>query len=149
MESVRRRREAVRLDIDDVDRPRNRILIFDIASAQGKPVTSPPPTKAVLPAWLAARGPEPSSLFVSFDRAGKGHRLTGAVVSHIVGRLGATADRLDCGILRLMADARSVVAAIDTEATEVLAPASDNRVLIIDHNSTLQIVVSLADRQIA
>jgi integrase/recombinase XerC len=30
-------------------------------------------------------------LFVNFDRAGKGHRLTGAAVYHIVGWLGAKA----------------------------------------------------------
>ena len=28
-------------------------------------------------------------MFVNFDRAGKGHRLTGTAVYHIVGRLGA------------------------------------------------------------
>jgi hypothetical protein len=59
----------------------------------------------VLLAWLAARGPEPGSLFVSFDRAGKRYRLTGAAVSHIVGRLGAKADRLDGRMLRPMAKA--------------------------------------------
>src|SRR4051812_6901153 len=51
----------------------------------------PNPTQAALAAWLEARGSEPGPLFVNFDRAGKGHRLTGTAVYHIVGRLGAKA----------------------------------------------------------
>jgi hypothetical protein len=34
---------------------------------------------------------DPGPLFVNFDRAGKGQRLTGAAVYHIVGWLGAKA----------------------------------------------------------
>src|SRR4051812_10801761 len=51
----------------------------------------PEPTRAALAAWLETRGPEPGPLFVNFDRARKGHRLTGTAVYHIVGRLGAKA----------------------------------------------------------
>ena len=51
----------------------------------------PEPTQAALAAWLEARGSEPGPLFVNFDRAGKGHRLTGTAVYHIVGWLGAKA----------------------------------------------------------
>src|SRR3954449_7714744 len=81
--------EAVRLDIDDVDLAGDRIFILGKARAQQEPVTLPVPTKAALAAWLEARVPEPGPLFVNFDRAGKGHRLTGAAVYHIVGWLGA------------------------------------------------------------
>jgi integrase/recombinase XerC len=87
-----RRGEAVRLDTDDVDLPGNRILILGRGRSQKKePVTLPEPTRAALAAWLEARGSEPGPLFVNFDRAGKGHRLTGTAVYHIVGRLGAKA----------------------------------------------------------
>jgi integrase/recombinase XerC len=51
----------------------------------------PEPTRAALAAWLEARGPEPGPLFVNFDRAGKGRRLTGTAVYHIVGWLGSKA----------------------------------------------------------
>src|SRR4051794_31266097 len=86
-----RRSEAVRLDVKDVDLPRNRILIPGRGQAPRELVSLPAPTRAALAAWLEARGSEPGPLFVNFDRAGKGRRLTGAAVYHIVGRLGAKA----------------------------------------------------------
>jgi integrase/recombinase XerC len=86
-----RRSEAVRLDTDDVDLPGNRILIPGRGRSPKEPVSLPEPTRAALAAWLEARGAEPGPLFINFDRAGKGHRLTGTAVYHIVGRLGAKA----------------------------------------------------------
>src|SRR4051812_41114352 len=86
-----RRSEAVRLDIDDVDLPGNRISILSRGRLWKEPVPLPAPTRAALAAWLESREPEPGPLFINFDRAGKGHRLTGAAVYHIVGRLGAKA----------------------------------------------------------
>src|SRR3954454_13261302 len=86
-----RRGEAVRLDVEDVDLPGNRILISAKGRAPRELVSLPEPTRAALAAWLEARGPEPGPLFVNFDRAGKGHRLTGAAIYHIVGWLGAKA----------------------------------------------------------
>jgi len=86
-----RRSEAVRLDTDDVDLQRNRIMIPGRGRSPKQPVSLPEPTRAALAAWLEARGPEPGPLFVNFDRAGKGQRLTGAAVYHIVGWLGAKA----------------------------------------------------------
>jgi integrase/recombinase XerC len=86
-----RRSEAVRLDVEDVDLPGNRILILGRGRSPKEEVSLPEPTRAALAAWLEARGPEPGPLFINFDRAGKGHRLTGTAVYHIVGRLGAKA----------------------------------------------------------
>ena len=86
-----RRSEAVRLDIEDVDLPGNRILILGRGRSPKEPVSLPEPTRVALAAWLEARGSEPGPLFVNFDRAGKGHRLTGTAVYYIVGRLGAKA----------------------------------------------------------
>jgi len=84
-----RRSEAVRLDIEDVDLPGKRISLLSRGRSWKEPVALPEPTQAALAAWLEARGSEPGPLFVNFDRAGKGHRLTGTAVYHIVGRLGA------------------------------------------------------------
>jgi integrase/recombinase XerC len=86
-----RRSEAVRLDVEDIDLPGNRILILGRGRSQKEPVSLPEPTRVALATWLEARGAEPGPLFVNFDRAGKGHRLTGTAVYHIVGRLGAKA----------------------------------------------------------
>src|SRR3954469_12500300 len=87
-----RRSEAVRLDVKDVDLPRNWILIPGRGRSQKKEqVSLPEPTRAALAAWLEARGSEPGPLFVNFDRAGRGQRLTGAAVHHIVSWLGAKA----------------------------------------------------------
>jgi integrase/recombinase XerC len=86
-----RRGEAVRLDVEDVDLPGNRISLLVRGRSGKEPMTLPAPTKAALAAWLEARGSEPGPLFVNFDRAGKGHRLTGTAVYHIVGRLGGKA----------------------------------------------------------
>ena len=86
-----RRSEAVRLDIEDVDLPGNRIFILGRGRSRKEPVTLPEPTRAALAAWLEARGSECGPLFVNFDRAGKGRRLTGAAVYYIVGRLGRKA----------------------------------------------------------
>src|SRR4051795_11569698 len=84
-----RRSEAVRLDIEDVDLLGKRISLLSRGRSWKDPVALPEPTQAALAAWLEARGSEPGPLFVNFDRAGKGHRLTGTAVYHIVGRLGA------------------------------------------------------------
>ena len=86
-----RRGEAVRLDVEDVDLPGNRIFLLSRGRSWKEPVTLPEPTRAALAAWLEACGSEPGPLFVNFDRAGKGQRLTGAAVYHIVGWLGAKA----------------------------------------------------------
>ena len=86
-----RRSEAVRLDVEDVDLPGKRISLLSRGRSWKEPVTLPEPTRAALAAWLEACGSEPGPLFVNFDRAGKGHRLTGTAVYHIVGWLGAKA----------------------------------------------------------
>ena len=54
-------------------------------------MTLPQPTKDALEAWLTARGTEAGPLFVNFDRAKKGGRLTGAAVYYIVSKLGLKA----------------------------------------------------------
>ena len=60
-----RRSEAVRLDVKDVDLPRNRIVIPGRGRAPRELVSLLEPTRAALAAWLEARGPEPGPLFVN------------------------------------------------------------------------------------
>ncbi len=86
-----RRGEAVRLDVEDLDLAGDRLFILGKARSQKEPVTLPAPTKAALEAWLAVRGSAPGPVFVNFDRASKGGRLTGSAVYFIVGSLGTEA----------------------------------------------------------
>lgn len=86
-----RRGEVVGLDLADVDLAGDRVFILGKARSQKEPITLPAPTKAALVAWLEVRGSEAGPLFVNFDRAKKGGRLTGAAVYYIVGELGTEA----------------------------------------------------------
>src|SRR3954462_6678971 len=49
--------EAVRLDVEDVDLPGDRISLLSRGRPLKQPVTLPEPTRAALAAWLEARGP--------------------------------------------------------------------------------------------
>ena len=86
-----RRGEVVSLDVADLDLAGDRITVLGKGRSQKEPITLPQPTKDALEAWLAARGTEAGPLFVNFDRARKGGRLTGAAVYYIVSRLGLKA----------------------------------------------------------
>ena len=50
--------------------------------------TLPTETQAVLRGWLSVRGDTPGPLFLNFDRAKKGRRLTGAGLYALVRKLG-------------------------------------------------------------
>ena len=84
-----RREEVVRLDLVDVDLVEGFILVTGKGKREPVRITLPDETKAVLAAWLEARGHEAGPLFTSFDRAGKGSgRLTGTAVYQIIRGLG-------------------------------------------------------------
>src|SRR4051812_47307070 len=96
---VRRCPEVVRLVRDDVDLPGNRILTLE-DERRKTPVTSPPSRKAAPLGCSTLVGPSPvrcSSASLS-GPGGKSHRLTGAALSHLGGRLGTEADRLNVGL---------------------------------------------------
>ena len=84
-----RRGEAVRLDVADL--AGDRISVLGKGRSQKEAMTLPEPTKAALEAWLEVRGSEDGPLFVNFDRARKGKRLTGSAVYSIVSKLGLKA----------------------------------------------------------
>lgn len=86
-----RRAEVCFLDLEDVDLDGGTIAILGKGRTQKERLTLPEPTKAALGAWISARGPEPGPLFVNFDRAGKGKRLTGTGLYLIVRTLGKKA----------------------------------------------------------
>ena len=86
-----RREEVVRLDVDDLDLEGGTIAILGNGRSAKQRFTLPEPTRAALRAWLEARGDDPGPLFINFDRAGKGQRLTGRSIHRLVGKLGADA----------------------------------------------------------
>jgi integrase/recombinase XerC len=87
-----RRAEAIGLDLDHVDLERGVIQVLGKGKTGRVPITLPPPTRAALADWIAARGDGPGPLFKRLDRgAEKGTgdgRLTGRGVHKIVGSLG-------------------------------------------------------------
>jgi len=82
-----RRGEVTGLDISDVDLQAGTVAILGKARTQKEALTLPEPTRAAISAWITARGTEEGPLFINFDRAGKGKRLTGFSVARIVERL--------------------------------------------------------------
>jgi len=86
-----RRGEVVSLDVEDVDLEAGTVDVLGKGRTERVRLTLPEPTKAALRGWLAVRGTEPGPLFVNFDRAGKGSRLTGRSLCRIVRGLGTAA----------------------------------------------------------
>ena len=83
-----RRGEVVALDVEDVDIKAGTVAILGKGRTQKERLTIPEPTREVLADWLEARGTEDGPLFVNFDRAGKGNRLTGTSLYRIIRDLG-------------------------------------------------------------
>ncbi len=84
-----RRQEVVSLNIEDVDLEASTVSVLGKGQTQKQLLTLPEPTRAALAAWLKVRDTEPGPLFINFDRAGKGKRLTGTSLYRIVRDLGA------------------------------------------------------------
>ena len=83
-----RRGEAVALDVSDLDLKAGTVSILGKGRTEKETLTLPEPTKAALEAWVSVRGTEDGPLFVNFDRAGKGVRLTGRSVARMLAVLG-------------------------------------------------------------
>jgi len=83
-----RRGEVVSLDLEDLDLEAKTIKILGKGRSEKESLTVPDPTANALRAWVDVRGTQAGSLFVNFDRAGKGQRLTGTGVYQIVRRVG-------------------------------------------------------------
>lgn len=113
-----RRGEAAALDVADVDLEGRAVFVTGKGRSERERFTLPDPTAAALAAWLAARGDEPGPLFVNFDRAGKGRRLTGQSIYRIVKDLGQ-----ECGIKARPHGLRhsAITAALDATRGDVRA----------------------------
>ena len=83
-----RRGELASLDLDHLDLEAGRLAVLSKGQEARELLTLPPETIAVLRAWLMQRGREPGPLFINFDRAGKGRRLTSTSIYRIVRELG-------------------------------------------------------------
>ncbi len=83
-----RRAEVVALDLEDVQLDALQIAILGKGHLEKQRLTLPHQTADILRAWIQIRGSEPGPLFINFDRAGKGHRLTAGSIYCIVRDLG-------------------------------------------------------------
>jgi integrase/recombinase XerC len=86
-----RRGEVVGLDVQHVDLEGGRLWIMGKGRHDREAVTMPAPTAAAVRAWVEAHPTGTGPLFVNFDRAGKGDRLTGRSVARLVARVGDAA----------------------------------------------------------
>lgn len=83
--------EVTRLDVGDVDVEGGALAVLGKGRNARERLTLAPPTMAAVKAWLEVRGDEPGPLFVSVDRAHRGHRLSGTAVYDLVRELGEAA----------------------------------------------------------
>jgi len=86
-----RRAEVVGLDLADLDPEGGKMAVLGKRRTQKETLSLPDETMDALKSWLAVRGMEPGPLFVNFDRAHKGNRLTGRSLHRIITDLGLTA----------------------------------------------------------
>lgn len=84
-----RRAEVVNLDVEDIDLRRDTVSVLRKGQTQKRPYELAPQTAKVIADWLEVRGTEPGPLFLNFDRAGKGSRLTGTSIYRNLEKLGA------------------------------------------------------------
>jgi len=83
-----RRGEVVSLDIEHLDINALRLSVLGKGRREREYLSIPEPTALALTNWLTFRGDEPGPLFLNFDRAGKGQRLTGTSIFRIVRKVG-------------------------------------------------------------
>jgi integrase/recombinase XerC len=83
-----RRGEVVSLDVEDVDLEGRRIQVKGKGRSEKEILALPESTVAVLQDWIRVRGELNGALFINFDRAKKGDRLTGAAVYYVIRKLG-------------------------------------------------------------
>jgi len=83
-----RRGEVVSLDLSHVDMEGARLSVMGKGRTQREALSIPPKVLDSLRAWIDARGKHDGPLFVSLDRAHRGHRLDGSAVFRMVSELG-------------------------------------------------------------
>lgn len=83
-----RRGEVAALDLADLDLNASLVAVMGKGRSEKVNLTLPDPTRAAIIEWLSVRGITPGPLFLNFDHAGKGGRLTGTSIYRIVRSLG-------------------------------------------------------------
>lgn len=83
-----RRQEVVSLDVEDIELISGTVSVLGKGQTQKEILSLPEPTKAALAKWIQVRGERSGPLFVNYDRARKGERLTGTSLYRIVRGLG-------------------------------------------------------------
>ena len=79
-----RRGEVGQLNLADVDLERGTVAVLGKGQAEKQLLALPATTKKAIGEWVRSRGAKPGALFVNFDRARKGGRLTGTSLWRIV-----------------------------------------------------------------
>lgn len=87
-----RRNEVVGLDVEDVELNRQTIRVLRKGKTEKVLLDLPKPTAKVLLDWLEVRGTESGALFINFDRARKGKRLSGTSLYRNLKKLGDCVD---------------------------------------------------------
>ncbi len=83
-----RRGEVAKLDFEDFDSEAGTLAVLGKGRSQKQILTLPETAQEALRAWIEARGISSGPLFLNFDRAGKGCRLSGTSIYRIVRDLG-------------------------------------------------------------
>lgn len=83
-----RRGEVEGLDLEDLDVVTGTLAVKGKGRTAKETMSLPAPTLAAVKAWVEVRGLEPGPLFLNFDRAEKGQRLTASSIYRMVRDLG-------------------------------------------------------------
>ncbi|MBU2511882.1 site-specific integrase [bacterium] len=83
-----KRGSVVQLDMEDLKLRSNMIFVTGLNGDQRRAKRLPPVTKKAIQEWITVRGEEPGPLFVNFDHAKKGKRLSSTSVYRIVKEAG-------------------------------------------------------------
>lgn len=86
-----RRAEVAALDLKDIDVTNRKIRILGKGRTAYEILTIPQKTAAALEAWIQVRGTNEGPLFLNYDRAHKGNRLTGTSIYRMIRALGKKA----------------------------------------------------------
>jgi integrase/recombinase XerC len=88
-----RRGEIVSLDYADLNLDEGYLAVLGKGCREKEKIALPIETKKALTDWIEARGFEAGPLFINFDPAKKGKRLTGYSIARMVGKFSALVGR--------------------------------------------------------
>ncbi len=83
-----RRAEVSSLDLEDIDLQNRKIRVLSKGRTRHETLTIPPKTALALEEWMRIRAQKPGPLFLNYDPAQKGERLTGTSIYRMIRTLG-------------------------------------------------------------